>query len=76
MIAHGKVVNFHFLVCFGARTWADAISDGNGLADGSCGLTDGSSPGNWRLPNVKEIQNLVDYGRYNPALPSGILLQM
>jgi len=57
--------------CFEGRSWANAISDANGLADGDCGLTDGSSPGDWRLPNVRELQSLVDYGRYNPALPSG-----
>ena len=22
----------------------------------------------WRLPNVQELQSLIDYGRYNPAL--------
>ena len=25
----------------------------------------------WRLPSVKELMSLVDYGRYNPALPIG-----
>ena len=25
----------------------------------------------WRLPNVKELRSLIDYGTYNPALPSG-----
>jgi hypothetical protein len=57
--------------CFGTRTWDDALSDCNNLADGQCGLTDGSSPGDWRLPNVRELQSLIDYGNYNPALPSG-----
>jgi hypothetical protein len=23
----------------------------------------------WRLPNVREMQSLIDYGQYNPALP-------
>jgi len=57
--------------CFGARTWDDALSDSNGLADGSCGLTDGSNAGDWRLPHVKELQSLIDFDNINPALPSG-----
>ena len=56
---------------FGQRTWAEALSDANGLASGSAGLTDGSKAGDWRLPNVRELQSLVDYGRSNPALPAG-----
>jgi hypothetical protein len=57
--------------CFSARTWTQALSDANGLAHGSCGLTDGSSAGDWRLPNVRELQSLIDYSQYNRALPSG-----
>jgi len=56
--------------CFGPRAWATALTDANGLASPSCGLTDGSVAGAWRLPNVREQQSLIDYGRYNPALPS------
>jgi hypothetical protein len=54
------------------RPWADAIASVNKLANGYCGLTDGSQAGNWRLPNVKELQSLIDYGQgghYLPALP-------
>jgi hypothetical protein len=36
-----------------------------------CILSDNSNAGDWRLPNVKELLSLVDYGRYGPALPSG-----
>ena len=57
--------------CFGARTWNAAFFDANGLASGSCGLTDGSIAGDWRLPNVKEIQSLIDFSNIAPALPSG-----
>jgi len=56
---------------FGPKTWADALTAANGLASGSGGLTDGSKAGDWRLPNVKELQSLVDYGRFSPALPAG-----
>lgn len=57
--------------CFVYKSWNDALAASNTLGDGECGLSDGSSPGDWRLPNVRELQSLVDYGRYNPALPTG-----
>ncbi len=53
------------------KTWADALTYCNGLASGSCGLTDGSVAGDWRLPNVKELPSLTDFGSSLPALPSG-----
>lgn len=56
--------------CFGMRDWDSALSDCNGLATGSCGLTDGSGPGDWRLPNVKELSSLIHYGVNNPTLPN------
>jgi hypothetical protein len=56
--------------CFGERIWADALSDCNALASGSCDLSDGSSAGDWCLPNVKELLSLIHYGVYNPALPN------
>ena len=31
---------------------------------------DGSKAGDWRLPNVKELQSLIDFAYYNPALSS------
>jgi hypothetical protein len=55
--------------CFGQRTWNNALSACNGLADGACGLTDGSITGDWRLPHVKELQSLIDFSRSVPALP-------
>lgn len=57
--------------CFSESTWHNALSDCNALSTGSCGLTDGSSEGDWRLPNVNELISLVDRGRYLPALSSG-----
>lgn len=55
----------------GTRTWANAIAAANSLANGTGGLTDGSVAGDWRLPNVRELQSLVDYSRLAPALPGG-----
>ena len=57
--------------CFGLVDWTTALDDSNTLASGACGLTDGSVAGAWRLPNIKELQSLADFGQYNPALPAG-----
>ena len=57
--------------CFGQQTWANALTSANNLDSGSCGLSDGSIAGNWRLPNVRELYSLIDFSHYNPALPSG-----
>lgn len=57
--------------CLADRNWSQALDAAAGLADGACGLTDGSQPGDWRLPSVLELQSLIDYGEYLPALPDG-----
>lgn len=44
------------------QTWDNAIDFCNSLTFAE--QTD------WRLPNVRELQSLVDFGRANPALPS------
>jgi hypothetical protein len=54
--------------CFGERVWNNARVDCNGLSSGRCGLTDGSSAGDWRLPNVRELQSHIDYDVYDPAI--------
>jgi len=36
---------------------------------GECGLTDGSSAGDWRLPNYNEIFSLVNAEYFNPPFP-------
>ena len=53
-----------------ARSWANALTAANSLANGACGLTDGSVAGAWRLPNVREMQSLVHYGFASPAVPN------
>lgn len=55
----------------GTTTWAAALTLCNTLEEGQQGLTDGSAPGDWRLPTVKELHSLIDYSRSYPALPSG-----
>lgn len=55
--------------CFGYINWVTALSFCNGLADGQCGLTDGSQAADWRLPNIRELQSLIDFGLTLPALP-------
>jgi hypothetical protein len=57
--------------CFGLRNWYESLSDADSLAEPACGLTDGSLPGDWRLPNVRELFSLVDYGEWYPSIPEG-----
>jgi hypothetical protein len=60
--------------CFGGQTWGNALSAANNLADDpastttDCGLPHGSVASDWRLPNVKELQSLIDFGFLSPAL--------
>lgn len=55
----------------GSKTWTEALLDASKLQAGFCGLTDGSKPGDWRLPNARELQSLIDFSKMAPALPSG-----
>ena len=55
--------------CDGEQNWYDALSFSNMLSSGACGLSDGSVAGDWRLPNIKELQSLIHYGVHDPALP-------
>lgn len=57
--------------CFGAALWPDAVAEVNQLADGSCGLRDGSSAGTWRMPNLNELESMVDVSVSDPALSTG-----
>jgi hypothetical protein len=54
--------------CFSGK-WSNVMNAVNNLADGQCDLNDGSQTGDWRLPNVRELQSLIDFGRKDPALP-------
>jgi hypothetical protein len=66
--------------CAGGQVnWDTAVDYCAALYDGcttcfgtaeDCGLRDGSVAGDWRLPNLKELQSLIDFGQSGPALPS------
>ena len=64
--------------CAGAmENWKTAIDYAAALYDGctscfgtggDCGLSDGSSAGDWRLPNRNEVLSLINIAYYNPTL--------
>ena len=50
----------------GTMNWNDAIDYANNLSLGTdCGL----SRTDWRLPNIRELESLKDYSKYNSMLP-------
>jgi len=57
--------------CFNPANWDGALTDANTLASGVCGLSDGSTAGQWRLPNLNELESLVDVSASSPALTAG-----
>lgn len=57
--------------CLAAGNWAAALGEVSGLANGACGLEDGSKAGDWRLPNLNELESLVDVSAAHPALTAG-----
>ena len=44
-----------------ATTWPEALE--------AIGRLNRQGPGGWRLPNINELESLVDADRYDPALP-------
>lgn len=56
---------------FAPITFDQALAEAGALEESICGLADGSSAGDWRMPNIRELASLVDYGELDPALPSG-----
>jgi hypothetical protein len=46
--------------CLGGGTFLEAHDLSRALQEGDCGLTDGSRPGDWRLPTVEEWENILD----------------
>jgi uncharacterized protein DUF1566 len=54
--------------CFGGVRQDLALALANNLASGQCDLIDHSKAGDWRLPNIKELQSLIDWGFAHPTL--------
>ena len=57
--------------CLAPATWANALDAANHLAAGACGLADGSTAGQWRLPNQWELESIVDESAAGPAITAG-----
>lgn len=51
----------------GTLSWENALAWSNAIASGSCGLSDGSAAGQWRLPNSKELLSLINRDAANNA---------
>ncbi len=52
----------------GAAPWVSALTAAAALADGTCGLSDGSEAGDWRLPSINDLNSLINWEYYGPAL--------
>ncbi len=52
----------------GLADWTTALTAAQALADGTCGLTDISVAGDWRLPSRFELESLLDLEYISPAL--------
>lgn len=57
--------------CLTPAPWATALGEVIQLASGMCGLADGSAAGDWRLPNLNELESVVDVSASNPAITAG-----
>jgi len=52
-------------------TWPAALDVCYNLEADGIDLNDASLPGDWRLPNIRELQSILDYGEFHPALAVG-----
>ena len=54
--------------CFKNQNWTGSLVAASTLKSGDCGLSDGSKEGEWRLPNILELESLRDINYSLPAL--------
>lgn len=54
--------------CLPPAAWSEAIASVNALASGACGLSDGSTAGTWRMPNLVELESLIDASAATPPV--------
>ena len=54
--------------CLGTALWTNALTTVNALRNGQCSLSDGSLAGSWRLPNLNELESLIDISAAAPAI--------
>jgi hypothetical protein len=54
--------------CLGSALWSDGLTAANQLASGACDLSDRSAAGDWRVPNLAELESLIDVSASSPAL--------
>jgi hypothetical protein len=59
--------------CFGLQTWTEANQSAAALADGQCGLSDGSRAGDWRLQTSEEWDGILDSSGPCIATPPGLV---
>jgi hypothetical protein len=55
----------------GKVTWQHALDFVAGITVTGSYSNCAAGFSDWRLPNVREMQSLIDYGEYNPDLPDG-----
>jgi hypothetical protein len=58
--------------CFGEQDWETAMQSARQLADGQCGLIDGSRQGMWRLPTKLEWKAMIDNSYTFPTLSNSV----
>ena len=63
---------FRHANCFGFQSILGAFDAVDQVANGNCGLNDGSVAGDWRVPNARELMSLMDFGTED-GLPVGHL---
>ena len=55
-----------------SASWETALWGVGSLASGSCGLSDGSVAGDWRVPTINELHSLCNYQYGQPTLSNAV----